>query len=117
MNELGTARVVALASIAAVLVAIVALIVVLLLRGLDTSAPAMAGLVSFIGLLVGMLGGLVAQRQVATFVGAVGAQVADVQDKVNGHMRAHVGHTEEQLRTIIREELKAAALPPRTGGD
>ena len=41
-------------------------------------------------------------------------QVKDVQQKVNGHLEAHIGHTDEQVRSLVDDRVRELAGPAQT---
>lgn len=76
-------RLLAAAAVAAVAVSIVALVVVILLRGgVEPTAPSITGLISFVGLLVGLMVALL-QGQTTQHL------VVDLTQKLNGHLDDH----------------------------
>lgn len=107
--NLTVARLIVAAAVAVVIIAIVALVIVLVLRGGPEGGSAgIAGLVSFIGILVGLLGNLLATQRIAS-------STQDIQAKVNGHLAAHIAHTDDQVRAIVQDEIGPAGLPGPPG--
>lgn len=105
---LQVARYVVAAGLALVTVALMGLIVVLILRGgMSTTAPSLAALLSFLGILLGLIANLLA-------TGGVAHTLGDVQAKVNGHLQQHIGHTDDQVNALIDQRLgqQPPAEPP-----
>lgn len=75
-----------------VTISVVALIAAIILRGgVNESAPSVAALISFLGILVTALANVMLTR--------------DVQKKVNGHLAHHIGHSDSEIRAMIDAEL------------
>jgi hypothetical protein len=84
--NLTTARYLAAIAVCMVILAITAIVIVVVIRGgVSGGAPSIVGLVSFIATLVALLANLLG-------TGAVANVVLDVQQKVNGHLAAHMAN-------------------------
>lgn len=88
-----------------VLAVIVALVIVLVLRGLPATGPQIVSLLGVVGTLVALLSGLLG-------IGAVTVATQQIQQDVNGHLQAHMGHTDAQVRQIVQAELNQAQVKP-----
>lgn len=98
-------RYVVAGAIALVLVALLLVIALAILRGADINSSQLISLFAFVGVLIGMLGGLVGTHHVA-------GAVADVRDKINGHLQQHIGHTDDQVQLLIDRRLRELGTGP-----
>lgn len=90
-------------AIAIVLAVLLLVVGVSLYRGV--TGPEITGLLAAVGTLVGIIVALVGTRSNA-------GTLADVKDKVNGHLQAHIGHTDQQVNTLVDQRLAAHGLAP-----
>lgn len=74
------------------IVAIGAILLALILAGhISSTSPSITGLIGFLALLVNGLLTSIAMR--------------DVQQKVNGHLQAHIGHTDAEIDQMITQRI------------
>jgi hypothetical protein len=103
-------RYVTAAAIAVALLALLAVIGIAIARGLDITSSQLIGLLAFVGTLVALLANLLGTSQVAS-------QLGDVQEKVNGHLSRHVGHSDAEVAKLVDERLRQHGLteyrPPK----
>lgn len=115
--NLSTVRYVAGAAIALVVAALLAVIGLSIVHGIQPTAPSIVGLLAFVGTLIGLLANLLGTQTVAVAVRTVEARVGDVQEKVNGHLAAHLGHSDEQVRDMVDQRLEERLPPIADPGD
>jgi flagellar motor component MotA len=100
--------------------AVLALVVVLaVLRGESLTSQQIVSLLGLVAVLVGIIANVLATRQVASAVQQVQAVAQDVQDKVNGHLEAHLGTTDARVAELVDKRLQeqgAVPPPPAPGG-
>jgi xanthosine utilization system XapX-like protein len=109
-----TVRYIAGSAIALVVIVMLTVIGLSIVHGVRPDAPSVVGLLAFVGTLIGLLANLFSTQTVAVAVQTVGTQLTDVQEKVNGHLAAHIGHTDEQVRSLVDQRLDER-LPPASG--
>jgi hypothetical protein len=102
----------AVALVAVVLLAVIGLAVA---RGANINSSQLLGLLAFVGTLIGLLANLLATGQVSGTLRIVGSQLQDVQDKVNGHLEKHVGHTDAQVKLLIDQRIEEHKADPGAG--
>lgn len=102
------------AAVAIVLVVLLAVIGIAIARGTDVNSSQLIGLLAFVGTLVGLMVSLVNGSATAAATAKQGEVIDDVKQLVNGHLRAHIGHTDEQLAAMIDEHLQRRLGPPPT---
>jgi hypothetical protein len=92
-------------AIAALLVVAVIFLVigVAVYRGQDFASANIVGLLATVATLVGLVTALLRTGQVASMAGRI-------EEKVNGHLASHVGHTDDQVQELIRTEMRRAGL-------
>lgn len=61
--------------------------------------------VSRAGIITAAAGGPIGVLVTLLQLTAVKQQLGDVQQKVNGHLSAHIGHTDEQVHAIVDQAL------------
>lgn len=93
-----TTRIVSIITLGVILVAFTALIAVFLLRGGSPASSGIAALVSYISVVLGLLGVLVQQQVVVHQQTVIRDQQADIQQKINGHLAAHVDEATKSAR-------------------
>lgn len=109
-------RYLAAGAIALVVLALLAVIGLSIAHGIELTAPSVVGLLAFVGTLIGLIANLVGTQNIAV-------RLADVQDKVNGHLQAHIGHTDQQVQALVDDRLRGLAqqqttiAPPPPAGE
>lgn len=105
-------------AVAIVLAALLAVIAISVARGTDINSSQLIGLLAFVATLVGLLVSLINGSVNAHATQEQGTVLTDVQRKVNGHLEAHLGHTDAEVRAIVAEQLERRLGPPpgATGG-
>lgn len=100
-------RYLALIAVGMITVALLAVVAILLLRGVPVTSSALTGLITYLATLVGLIVALAG-------TGAVANAAGDIQQKLNGHLEQHIGHTDAQVNALIDARLaqvRAAASP------
>jgi uncharacterized membrane protein YgaE (UPF0421/DUF939 family) len=103
------------AAIAIVLVVLLAVVGIAVARGTDINSSQLLGLLSFVGILVGLVVSLVNGSATAAATQDQAKVLTDVQEKVNGHLERHLGHTDQGVREIVDEMLQQRLGPPPAG--
>lgn len=101
--------------IALALAVLGAVVLLTVARGVPLDSQRLIGLLLAVGTLVSVLGNLLGTRQVAGDVRSVKAVAEDTQAKVNGHVDAHLGHTDQEVRQIVHEQLGELGVAPPPG--
>lgn len=103
-----------------VVVVIVGVIGLEVYRGGPEGTAQVAGLLGTLGLLGGILAGLFRTEQIASGVKQMASSVesqgtvlADVQDKVNGHLDKHIGHTDPEVQALVDQRLRELGIVPQ----
>lgn len=106
-------RALIVAGVAAALVAISAIVVVTILRGgPSASLEGVTGLIALVGTLATILINLIQTSRLTVGQAAQTKATQELTKKVNGHLQAHVGHTDAQLDQRIDARLAEAQKPP-----
>jgi len=110
-----------LSGIAVALVTLVLLLVVVVsvARGVNLQSSQVVGLLATVGTLAALLVSLLRTGQVASGVGQVKEQVAEVQATVTNHVETHQTLTDDELDARIEAALARRGLggpPPAKGG-
>lgn len=105
-------------AVAVVLAVLLSVIGIALARGTDISSSQVLGLLAFVGTLVGILVSLLQGNANAAATHAQEQTLARVEDKVNGHLDRHLGHSDEQIQAMIEERIarRLGPPPPAQGG-
>jgi len=107
----------ALRYLAAVAVGLVLLVLVLVIglalyRGADLNSSQLISLLGVLGTLVGVLTALVGVGTLAVQTQGVQKTMSSVEENVNGHLAAHIGHTDQQIADLVDQRLRAQGVLP-----
>lgn len=100
------------AAVAVVLMVLLAVVGIAVARGTDVNSSQLIGLLAFVGTLVGLLVSLINGGAAAAAAQTQGTVLTEVRDKVNGHLERHLGHTDDQVRAIVDEQLQQRLASP-----
>lgn len=81
-------------------------------RGVSLNSSQLIGLLAAVGTLVALISNLIGTNVVATRVQATHAVAVDTQQKINGHMEEHIGHTDAQINTMVDRRLEEKGITP-----
>lgn len=82
------------------------LVVTALVAAVVYNAPSVEIAIGRAGIITAAAAGPIGVLMLMLQVGGVQQQVADVQTKVNGHLEAHIGHTDAQVQALIDSRLR-----------
>jgi hypothetical protein len=113
--NLTVVRYLTMMAIAIVLAVLLTVVGIAVARGTDINSSQVIGLLAFVGTLVGLLASLVNGSATAAATQDQAKVLTDVQQKVNGHLERHLGHSDEGVREIVEEVLQQRLGPPPAG--
>jgi hypothetical protein len=111
--NLAVIRFVVAGAIALVLVMLLVVIGLAIYRGADITSSQLIGLFSFVGTLVALLATLLGVNHVTGAVENIGGTLTVVKELVNGHLKAHIGHSDEEITELIDARLTEYGVAPR----
>lgn len=113
-----TVRLLTAAAIAVVLAVLLAVVAISAAQGVSLQSPQLVGLLSSVGVLVALIASLVGTNVNAGSVAKLQSGAARIEDKVNGHLEKHLGHTDDQIQAMIDEGIarRLGPPPPAPGG-
>lgn len=112
--NLAVIRFIVAGAIALVLVMLLTVIALAIARGTDISSSQLIGLLSFVGTLIALLATLLGVNHVTGAVEGVGGKLGEVRDLVNGHLRAHMGHSDLEIQALIDQRLSKYGVAPQS---
>jgi ABC-type multidrug transport system fused ATPase/permease subunit len=108
--SLQVVRYVAAIAIAVVLAVLLLVVVVAALHPERIGSQQLVSLLAAVGTLVGILAGLFGVTFTAGGVQENQAAMRDVQEKVNGHLSKHLGHSDQEIEQMIEARLNARGV-------
>lgn len=73
------------------------------------NAPTVEIAIGRAGIITAAAAGPIGVLMLMLQVGDVKQQLGDVQEKVNGHLQAHIGHSDQQVQELVDERLRELA--------
>lgn len=87
----------------------VTMLVTALVAAVVFNSPTVEIAVGRAGIITAAAAGPIGVLMLMLQVGDMKQQVGDVQDKVNGHLEAHMGHTDQQVQALVDARLRELA--------